>query len=71
VRDYGTLFCFVIVVLPFMLCTQRREPHWIFLLLPRREFVLSVQARIKTLAAASPNYLLGAGIGHAFCFFIV
>ncbi len=33
--------------------------------------MLSIQARIKTPAAVSPNYLLGACLRHAFCFVIV
>ena len=70
------LFCIVsslIVALTVLYRTQRREPHLIFLLLPRREFVLSIQAWIKTPAAVSPNYLLGErAFGTLFvlyCFF--
>ena len=66
------LFCIVsslIVALTVLYCTQRREPHLIFLLLPRREFV-TVQAGVKTHAAVSPNYLLGACVPLArFLFF--
>ena len=40
-------------------CAYCAKPRLIFALLPRREFVLSVQTRTKTRAAISPNYLLG------------
>ena len=48
----------------------RREPCLIFALLPRREFVLSVQARTKTPVTVSPNYLLGVRTPCAREFFI-
>ena len=67
------LFCIVsslIVALTVLYCTQRREPHLIFLL-TRREFV-TVQARIKTHAAVSPNCLLGECVPLArFLFFLL
>ena len=79
--DICGAFCFLLAKLriyakicaeatPTRKCAYCREPRLIFALLPRREFVLSVQARIKTQTAVSPNYLLG-GVPNGTFFLLI